>query len=397
MRVLQVNNCDLPGRMFNGYDLVFALIKKGIDASQLVIDKYSDSETVKKLKVDFAEREKIIYLEEKYCVKNVLFPYANKMLEMDEYKNADIIHFHFTYHNMFSLLDYPRIMNSNSVWTIHDLWMLTGNCTHPLDCYKWKCECGECPRFNDSYFPMAVDNTNFMWNLKKGVYKQINPHIIVSSKYMENFIKNSPLTSHFSNVHRIPFGIKINNVEKPINKHVVIGFRAENATVKGTSFLYGALAKMSEKYDEVELQCVGSGDIPEEITKKYKIKKYGWIDDRNKLMNIMLGWDIFVMPSLAESFGLMAIEAMGRKCALVCFDDTAVAEVAGAPEFAVTAKFANENDLCDKIKQLVDNVDLRLHYQNEGYKYVKEKYRFEEYVSRHISLYEEILEGKYGR
>ena len=43
-----------------------------------------------------------------------------------------------------------------------------------------------------------------------------------------------------------------------------------------------------------------------------------------------------------------------------------------------------------KIKRLIDNEDIRLHYQFEGYEFVKKKYNFKAYVNRHIELYEEI-------
>ena len=395
MKILQLNNCDLPGRVFNGFDLHLALIERNIDASQLVIEKYSDVETVIELGADVFEREKIVYLEEKHCVKNVLFPYAGKLLQKVKNENYDIIHFHFPYHNMFSLLDYPKIMNENSVWTIHDLWMLTGNCTHPLDCNKWKTGCKECSKYDDAYFPMKLDNTEFMWNLKKDVYSKINPHIVVASKYMERFIKESPLTSHFTNIHYIPFGIEISDFEKKENEKVVIGFRAEDAYIKGTQFLFKALEELVEYSKDIEIQCVGRGEVSEEIKNRFEVKSYGWISDREKMMEIMRGWDIFVMPSLAESFGLMAIEAMSCKCAVVCFKDTAVSDVVGAPECAVAAEYADSNDLANELKFLIKDKVKRNCFQTKGYEFVKKEYQFEDYVKNHIKLYEEITGKKY--
>ena len=108
----------------------------------------------------------------------------------------------------------------------------------------------------------------------------------------------------------------------------------------------------------------------------------------------MQGWDIFIMPSLAESFGLMAIEAMACKCAVVCFDNTSVADITYAPEYAVTATYADCNDLAKKIKKLINNENIRLRYQFEGYEFVKRQYKFEEYVNKHIELYKEIMGEK---
>lgn len=393
MNILQVNNCDLPGRIFNGFDLNVALRERAINANQIVMDKYSDSEYVTVLNHDILQREAIIYEEEKHCIKNLLFPYANVLEQNKLYKKADVVHFHFPYHNMFSLMDYQKIMDSRAVWTIHNFWPITGNCTYPMECKKWQDGCHNCDRYNDDYFPMAVDNTEFMWRVKKESYKNINPHIVVSTKYVEDYIRKSPLTEHFTNVHRIPFGIKLIEKAKPNNQKVVLAFRLEDAKVKGCDCLFEALRELQGYEDKLEIQCVGGGTIPDDISNRFNIKNLGWINDREEMLKIMYAWDIFVMPSLAESFGLMAIESMGCKCALICFANTVVEEISNAPKCAIASKYKDAKDLYLNIKRLIDNRGEREHLQNEGFKFVKENYSFDLYVDRHIALYEEVMKG----
>lgn len=391
MKVLQVNSSDLQGRIFNGFDLHLALIEKGIDAAQLVIEKHSDVETVLELGIDPLEREKIAYIEERHCVKNVFFPYADKFLQRVKDEHYDIMHFHFLHHKMFSLLDYPRIFDENSVWTIHDPWILTGNCTYPLDCDKWRTGCKECNRYDDIYFPMKMDNTEFMWNLKKEVLGKINPHIIVASRFTEDLIKSSPLTCHFTNIHRIPFGIETVDFKKKENGKIVIGFRAEDDSIKGTKYLYRAFEKLAKYSKHIELQCVGRGTIPGEIKNQFKVTSWGWISDRKKMMEIMRGWDIFAMPSLAETFGLMAIEAMSCQCAVVCFKGTAVEDVTEAPKYALAATYADSQSLAEKLEFLIVDKEKRVCYQQEGYEFVKTHYKLDDYVDKHIALYRKIM------
>ncbi|SKB95111.1 Glycosyltransferase involved in cell wall bisynthesis [Lachnospiraceae bacterium] len=393
MKVLFVNNCDLPGRVFNGYDLHNALIKKGITANLVVIDKFSDDVTVKQLEIDALERELIIYEEEKNCLKNLLFPYAEKLFNLKLFKEADIVHFHFPYHDMFSLLDYKLIMDRRAVWTIHDMWPVTGNCTNPFECRKWISGCGDCQRYDDDYFPMKMDNTAFMWKIKKEAYKDINPHIIVSTKNMESIIRKSPLTGHFNDINVIPFGISFCDRKKEKRNKIVIGFRLTDAKIKGCQFLYQAIRKLKGYESKIEFQCVDEGHIPDDIEKRFVIKKYGWVHDKNKLNEIMYGWDIFVMPSINESFGIMAIEAMGSKCALLCFKDTIIEELAEAPENALTAAYKDEDDLFNKLKLLIDSKRIREDYQRKGFIHVRNKYSFDTYVDRHIALYDQIMRG----
>ena len=47
MKILEVNYMDLPGRRFNGYDLISDL--KNHDIKQLVLEKYSNSDAVENI------------------------------------------------------------------------------------------------------------------------------------------------------------------------------------------------------------------------------------------------------------------------------------------------------------------------------------------------------------
>ena len=391
MRVLYVNNSDLPGRVFNGYDLHLELNNRGICANFLVMNKYSEIDTVNCIPHDELEREGIAWEEEHHCVKNVFFPYAENLLQHKDFKNADIVHYHFPYHNMFSLFDYERIMCGRVVWTIHDMWPLTGNCTNPFECVKWQNECYECERYDDYYFPMKRDNTRLMWNIKKTSYEKINPHIVVSSKYMERYIKKSPLTKHFTNIHIIPFGVRTYDVKKKKNKRIVIGFRMDNAEIKGCKYLFDALRRLKEYKDHITVQCVGAGDVPKDIEQQYDVISYGWLNDEEKMREIMSGWDIFVMPSLGESFGMMALEAMACRCAVICFENTVVSEIVDAPKCGITAKYKDSIDLAIKIELLLENMSLMREYQESGYIHVCKNYSFDKYVNEHVELYKKIM------
>jgi glycosyltransferase involved in cell wall biosynthesis len=209
---------------------------------------------------------------------------------------------------------------------------------------------------------------------------------------MKQYIINSPLTSHFSKIHIIPFGITVEEFKKIKNNRVIIGFRADNCEIKGCNYLYQSLMRLKGYETKLELQCVGDGEIPEDIIDKYNVREYGWINDRDELKRIMQKWDIFVMPSIGESFGMMAIEALGCKCALICFENTPMRDITKAPRYASVAKYMNSADLKKKIQELVDDSLKRKRYQDDGFQYVKKKYSKDLYFERHIQLYEKILE-----
>ena len=401
INILQVNYTDLPGKVFNGYDLNCGLRKKGFYATQIVLDKYSnnDDETVLSVKKDLVLHQMFKWTEDRYSVSNVLYPYGIDFIKSKAFLDADIVHYHILHRHMFSLFDYPQLMNTKKVfWTIHDPWIVTGNCVHPLGCKRWKVGCGNCDRISESGFEMRFDCTKKMWNIKYDVLKQINPHIIVASKFMEDYLKNSPITNHFDKIHRIPFGINIENfkLEKRDNLRrqykfdqdkILIGFRVEDNPIKGCSYIFDALTLL-EFREKIVLFVVGNGEVREDIRKSYKVYELGWVSDDRKMAEYLVMCDIFLMPSLAESFGIMA---MAAQIPIVCFKGTMIEELIDFSKCGLAVNYMSSQALAEGINALLINKNIRLEMGIKGRRKVERHYLYEDYVNKHKELYLEIL------
>ena len=121
------------------------------------------------------------------------------------------------------------------------------------------------------------------------------------------------------------------------------------------------------------------------------MRSFAWLNDEQLIREILIASDLFLMPSLAESFGLMAVEAMAAGCAVICFEGTVPAEITEAPYCGIAVKYKSASDIAEKIMELKVNCRLTKELGQKGHELVKRKYRFEDYVDRHIHLYEEIL------
>ena len=404
MKVLEVNYTDLPGRIFNGYDLHLELNKRGMDASQAVLHKLSNTGTVYEIIRDSLIQMQLEEYERINQISHLIYPNAAIFERMKNVKEADVIHYHIIHNYMFSLYDYELLMNSHrSVWTIHDPWIVTGDCIYPLACDKWKTGCEDCTNTDGYGYGAKPDNTHFMWERKKEILKNINPHIVVSCDFMKNYIQNSPMTKHFNHIHTIPFGVKLDDNEKKkgedrdffsiARQDIVIGFRAEEGSIKGGKYIYDALRSLDVQRP-ITIITVGSAKMPDDIKRKYNVIELGWVNDYTLMKKFWNVVDVFIMPSLAESFGLMAIEAMAQRCAVVCFKDTTVEEITDAPECGVAADYASALSLKQKLTDLIQNKDEIIYRGNLGRKIVESKYRFDMYVDRHIELYKEVMMEK---
>lgn len=258
MKIVEVNYTDLAGRIFNGYDLHLTLNQVGDIAHQIVKNKHSNTSTVIELKNNILIDKQLENVENIFSMSNMLLTYGKQLQDENCFINADIIHYHILHNSMISLLDLPLLMRLKpSVWTIHDPWMITGNCVYPLECRQWLDGCHECSNLNYKGFEMKNNKAHQMWNIKKEVYKNLEVDLIVSSSFMRNYIEKSPLTDHMRKIHIIPFGVcvadfdKINKVStrmkyKILKEDFVIGFRSEENYIKGSQYVYQVLRELEE-------------------------------------------------------------------------------------------------------------------------------------------------------
>jgi glycosyltransferase involved in cell wall biosynthesis len=404
MNITYVSNTDLAGRIFNGYELHKTLNEIGYKSNQIVIEKQSKDDTVIPLlsEHELFIRNNLKVLERELSVNAMLFPYFNNLVENEIFKNPDIIHYQLIQNDFLSIADFNKLSKiKKCVWTIHDPWIVTGHCIHPLYCNKWKEGCENCENLQDAAFPLNVDRTNQLWKIKKETFEKVDIDLIVSSNFMINYLKKSPITCHMNRIHKIPFGInieKINNVSKEEAKsklnietnNIVIGFRNEQSKLKGTKYIEEALLKLREK-EKITILTVGTNSVPDKIKNMFNVIELGWQNDDKIMDTFYNAIDIFLMPSLAETFGLMSIEAMAHKCAIVVFKDTVLEEITFAPDCGVAVKYKSSDELKETIERLIDNYEERLFRGNLGREIVGKYYKYSDYVNEHIELYKEIF------
>lgn len=405
MKLLYVNDIDLPGARFNGYDLQAELNRRNIPAKQIVVERQGrDPNTVSLVSDRTRYFESYIRdLERDLSINSLAGVYGRVLMDRPEFLEADIVHYHLIHNSLISLLDLPEMMSRKpSVWTLHDPWAFTGHCIHPIECDRWKSGCKVCPHL-DRIFAIKKDNSGAMWEIKKAVYAQLNVDIVVASKWMQNMVVESPLTTHFKRVHLIPFGIDLSIFSPKRDKQAlrekygispnafVIFFRAEKSEFKGLQYIKKVLEVLNVS-KEVVLLTVGEKGLLNEYRHKFTVQDYGWLNNPNDLAELYSTSDIFLMPSIAEAFGLMAIEAMASGLPVIVFEGTALPSVTFAPDCGIMLKPEDTLQFAETIKRLM-NDRSEIEYRSKlGVELSSQNYNIEQYNSRMIDLYKEIYQ-----
>lgn len=320
------------------------------------------------------------------------------------FKSADIIHLHLI-HNFsnFSIFSLPFISKLKPVvWTLHDPWAYTGGCEHSFDCNKWQNGCSvPCPHPRaTSLFQKSAPNLH--WKIKKYLYSKSTITLVVSSDWMLERVKKSPLMKNFDCI-KIPFGIDLKQfklLEKskaksklgiPTN-HKVIAFRdsgLKKDKFKGLRWLKDAL-EMYEVKEPTTLLIFEKGDDFKFLENKFNVICLGWIDG-DELVTALSAADIFIMPSIQESFGLMAVESMACGTPVIVFEGTALPSIVKDGIGGIVIPLKDSKALAEGILNILNDNDLRLKMSVQARKIVEDNYNEEQYVESHIELYKKVI------
>ncbi|MBC7996886.1 MAG: glycosyltransferase [Leptolyngbya sp.] len=401
-KTLQVGNTDLTGSRFNGQDLQIDLNRRGYDSHHLVWEKQGQNATTQELNFPFknAITSSISALEKELSVQSLLYPSALALEQNEYFKASDLVHYHLLHTGWFSLLSLPTLTKKKpSVFTLHDPWAATGHCVYPRQCERWKTGCGSCPDL-DVLWAIKKDNTNLMWKIKDHIYKNSRLDVIVASKFMQDFALQSPLLSRFD-LHLVPFGIDLEKF-KPINyaekrrklgiypDNTVICLRASVSPFKGLEYVFEALEKLTTAKPLTILTFEARGQFSKYLG-KHQLIDLGWVENQDDIVDAYQSSDLFLMPSTAEAFGVMAIEAMACAKPTIVFEGTSLSEVVFAPRGGISVPQGDSSALAVAMDNLIDNPELRHAIGAQARQLAIEHYSWNSHVNRVISVYEEVL------
>ncbi|CAN7726689.1 glycosyltransferase [Rhizobium sp. LjRoot98] len=405
MKVLQLNGYESPGRRFSGLALAPLLEEYDISSTHIIWQRDTTNPEVLGYEAPNNRRLNEMYarVEQRLGFQSVYYTNASELMGRKEYIEADLIHFHLIHTGYMSLLDFPAITREKpTVWTLHDPWAFSGHCIHPFSCQGWRTGCGNCP---DLQIPFAVnrDSSALMFSLKQEILKRSSFEVIVASPWMENMTKASPLFDGVP-VHLVPFGLDLSYFSQGSraaararlripDEAIVIGFRAEHGAFKGLEYIERALDALKDNENVWLLSTASHGPL-DRFRDRFGVIELGWVNDQEVMRDFFAAQDIFLMPSVADAFGVMAIEAMASGCPVVVFEGTALPGVTGAPDVGIQVANRDASALAVAIQRLIDDPDERVRRGQLSRDLVEQVYD-EKRQARHVAdVYKSLLERR---
>lgn len=408
MKVVQITAWDTPGERFNGSLIHRALLERGHRSAMIVRTTQGSDPTVFEAGTRLTrilDNHILVPLERRLSLQHLLPISGSTLYFSRAYRNSEIVHLQLIHASpFFSLANLPIIGRRRSlVWTIHDPWMMTGHCIHPGECERWRIGCGECPDL-DRAQAIRRDLTSTMWKIKRSIVRRSRATLVVGSRYMRDLLAASPILSELP-CRVIPFGVPTDTFRPrdrsaarsrlglPDDADVIaFRFRGVDDPHKGGGVLVEALRALEPRRPTILLVIEGGAGLSA-LAEKYRIVDLGWIAGPSELAGVYSAADLFVMPSAAEAFGMMAIEAMACGVPVIVCGGTALPEVVHAPDGGISVDQGEPAALARAIEGLLASPAERRELGRRAAGLAREHYSIDGYVTRHLELYQELLES----
>jgi glycosyltransferase involved in cell wall biosynthesis len=315
--------------------------------------------------------------------------------------DADVIHLHW----LAWWIDYPSFFaalppHMPIVWTLHDMNPLTGGCHYTGGCEAFHTACGNCPQLA-ARGPRDLAQRGF--EVKRQALAGKNLNIVANSTWLERHARRSALFADASTFQTIHYGLDV-ELYAPRPKaaakrelglpadHVVIAFGAEavdNAR-KGMHCLAEALAMLRPRAP-IALVFFGKGDVPREKLPPVPRVSMGFVSDPRRHALLYSAADLYVMPSLEETFGQTGLEAMACGTPVVGFDTGGMPDFIRPNHTGLLAEVGDARDLARQMQVLIDHPRLRLQLGENARAMVVDEFRADQAARKYIDLYESIV------
>lgn len=265
---------------------------------------------------------------------------TEKIVQRIREEKPDIIHLHNLhgyYLNLPVLFRYLTQEYQGKVfWTFHDCWPFTGHCAYftMAGCEKWKKKCMHCP--NKTVYPISLfaDASERNYVEKQKMFcglsdlTIITPSVWMKNLVSESFFKQYPIEVVPNGIDRDTFSYTEDEAlyEKygiPKNKKIILGVANIWDRRKGLNDFLELSGKLPEEY-RIVLVGLSQGQIRRLPDRMIGIER---TQNQKELAALYSLAEVFVNPSLEESFSLVTVEAFACGTPVIVLDTSAVKEL----------------------------------------------------------------------
>lgn len=249
-------------------------------------------------------------------------------------------------------------------------------------------------------FDPAYKRKDLYWRINKFSESVANKSFAISDGLGNLFVETG--ISNAKKLKRIHYGFEMKDFI-PDPKRDNYRFAEQQLVIagrlvgfKGHRYALESLTILKKDYPDIKLLVIGVGELEEEL--KAYTTKLGLVDNvvflgfSDQVQNFMYHSDVVLIPSIAEGFGVVFLEAINQNTPIAAFDVPAGNEVLPKEYHEFLAKPFDVQEYVGKIKLMLEEP----HKLDVAIKSAEERmlsyFKLDRMVSEMIGFYQEVIE-----
>jgi len=412
MKVLHLSYSDLGGGAARGaYQQHKALQAMGINSQMLVLQKLSTDDSVlgpsekatdivlSSMRPIFDRRPLSSYkLQKKYTFSPAISPLfeLRKIHEI----NPDVINLHWINKGLMRIESLKKLQKP-LVWTLRDMWPITGGCHYTEGCDRFQQQCGACPQLESTN---PRDLSHQIWSRKDRSWKNLRLYLVAVSQWMKECALQSSLLHQYpievisSTIDTNTFIIRDKLIARKLfnldqNKRYLLFTTLDPKDKrKGLNLLLEALPYLDHLNIQYQLEIIviGSDTFDHGKTINIPVRCLGKFVDDLSLSLVYNAVDITIVPSIQDACPKTALESLACGVPVVGFDGTGLRDIVKHRVNGYSAKCFDPKDLAQGIQWILvhENPDqLRINARQS----VDQHFLNSDQALRYIDVYRHII------
>lgn len=402
MKVVHLATTDFGGAFKATMRINECLQEQGVESSVLVRSRYNNTKAMEVM--DTPVKRIVSKIRNGF---NLLFCHGEVIADLfgadvsqiSEIVESDVIVLHWV-NSFISLGSIRKLVKLGKpiIWVMHDMWVFTGGCHYDQYCGKYEFGCGACPLMGSKN---KHDRSYKNLREKMKLFSETDITFVAISKWELNCAKRSmvlasqrvvEITNPIDTAVFQPMDREKLRLEKINVKKRIILFGADKALEnKSKGFAYFLEALKCLKQEEYCAVCFGKA--PEKnkiIANDMEIIYLGTVQEEEELAKWYNIADVFVAPSMQESFGYTVCEALSCGTPVAAFAVGGILDQVQHMENGYLAGMKDAEDLAKGIEYCVENRDKLTRNARKG---VLQKNRYNVVGMKYFNLCKDVMKN----